>query len=119
MDVPQAPDKYDEISTVEGQSAVNTGTRIMEFAAEDGDTFTVFERLRGGYVGRHTPAEDETETFYELKPEKVAEHIPWPGEGSEQEAELVTHPLMASGWELTYYDEENAAMRMQDLFRDD
>lgn len=115
--MPQAPDVYDEISTADGQSAVNTGTRIMEFIEKSGDTFTVFERIRGGYVGRHIST-DGAETFYELKPAKVAKETAWPGQVETEAAEVATHPLMASGWEITYYDEENAAMRMQDLYRD-
>lgn len=117
--MPETPDEYDEMSTAEGQSAVSTGTRIMEFAAEDGDTFTVFERIRGGYVGRHISS-DNTETFYEIKPDKVAQEITgWPGQVESEAAEVATQPLMAAGWEITYYDEENAAMRMQDLYRED
>jgi hypothetical protein len=114
-----APDEYDEISTGDGQEAASTENKIMEFKADDGDTFAVFEHPHRTYIGRHISTKEETEVFYEVSPESVAEQTAWPFEAEEGEAEVAIQPLLMNGWEITHYDEENATRRMGDIFGED
>lgn len=87
----EIPDTYNEVSITDGTSAVSTGSRIMEFVAKNGDTFTVFERLRDGYIGRLI-ATDGTKSFFEMILVNIAAEIPWPGDGEAEAAELAVTP---------------------------
>lgn len=112
------PDSYEEVTTEQGMSAVKQGTRIIEFSSSNGDTFTVYEKIRGGYIGRAIPAaDDDDEAFYEINPETVAEESAWPTEAPLEAAEVAVFPLLNTGWEITYYDAEHADMRIHEMMR--
>lgn len=113
------PDSYEEVTTAQGMSAVKQGTRIMAFSSPNGDTFTVYEKIRGGYIGRAIPAaDDDDETFYEIDPGSVAEESIWPHEAPLEAAEVAIFPLLNAGWETTYYDAEHADMRIHEMARE-
>lgn len=98
-------------------AVISNGERIMEFGTEQGHTFSVYEGIRGGYIGRLL-AEGE-ESFYEIDTEAITEESPLvPGDGDTRAVEAATMPLVNNGWEITYYDAENADRRMHDMLRE-
>lgn len=91
----------------------------MDLSSSNGDTFTVYEKIRGGYIGRFEPAaDDDDETFYEIDPETVADETFWPQGVPIEAAEVAIMPLINAGWEITYYDAEHADMRIHEMMRE-
>lgn len=113
----EVPDAYDEVSTEDGMAVISNGDRIMEFGVEQGHTFSVYEGIRGDYIGRLLA--DDEESFYEIDPKAITEETPLvPGDGDAGAVEAATMPLVNNGWEITYYDAENADRRMHDMLRE-